>query len=131
MSSRAWFRVYSDVLSDRKLRRISRTIRWPRSHVIGAWVSLLALANESPTRGTLLLSHNLPVTENDLVLYTGLEPRQATTLLGHFSEQGMITMSAEQVITITHWDDRQFEDADSSATRQQRYPAFACSACSH
>ena len=43
-----WFRFYSETLRDRKLERIARVTGQPRALIIGVWVTILSLANDSP-----------------------------------------------------------------------------------
>jgi hypothetical protein len=53
MSGMPWFRSYSEALSDPKITRISGSMQLPKAHVLGVWLTLLAMANRSPERGCL------------------------------------------------------------------------------
>jgi hypothetical protein len=59
VSGMPWFRFYSEALSDRKLDWIVQDSGLPRLTVLGAWTALLAMANDSPERGRLLVGRGL------------------------------------------------------------------------
>jgi len=119
MSKMPWFRLYSDVLSDRKLARICRQVKQPKALVLGVWVTLLALANESPNRGHLLISENMPLTDEEIRAETGLDEPTFNAILDAFCGIGLMERGDES-LKVVKWDKRQFK-SDSSTTRVQRH----------
>lgn len=114
-----WFRFYSETLHDRKLERIARRTGQPRMVVIGAWSILLALANDSPSRGMLLLDQDKPWTTEDLADEFGCDLALTEELLAQFESWHMLH-SEDGAFCITHWAGRQFA-SDSSTERVQQH----------
>lgn len=108
----SWFRFYSDTIKDPKIRRLSLAHRW-------LWVAILSLAKESPEPGRLLLSHDVPVTREDLSDSASIPLKQVTGGLQILESQRMIHFEGD-IIVVTHWDDRQFT-SDGSNERVKRY----------
>ena len=117
-TSHPWFRLYGDILSDRKLTRISKIIGQPRALLLGVWTVMLALANESPERGRLLLAPGQPLTLEDLKDETGID--EIETVLGQFVVMDMIAKDSG-VWYIVHWKGRQFEGDGPSTSRVQKH----------
>ena len=117
----AWFRFYSETLRDRKLERIARVTGHPKALLMGVWVTLLALANDSPERGILLLTDDIPLAFDDLCLETGTEPETLTPIVDRFLAMEMLSFE-DGIYFITNWSKRQFK-SDSSVERVQRYRA--------
>jgi hypothetical protein len=115
-----WFRFYSEALTDRKIERICRNTDEPKVVVIGAWAILLALANDSPQRGALLLTDDIPVTAEDIAADLGIDIVRAGLLVHQFVRLGLIAESEGGVMSVTNWDARQFK-SDSSAARTRKY----------
>jgi hypothetical protein len=115
-----WFRFYSDALRDRKLERVCMITKMPKALVIGVWTTLLALANDSPVQGALLLTENIPLTFDDLCLETGLDAETLTVLLDQFIALGILHLT-DSVYHITNWSKRQFKsDTSSDRVRSHR-----------
>ena len=114
-----WFRFYSETLHDRKLERIARVTEEPKALLVGVWATLLALANDSPERGVLLLTDDLPLVFADLCLETGLTSETLGDIIEYFIAMRMLSLE-EGIYYITNWDKRQFI-SDSSADRVRRY----------
>jgi len=102
----SWFRFYSDTIHDRKIRRLSLAHRW-------LWVTILCLAKDSPEPGRLLLSRDVPVTADDLADSASVPLKQVESGLKALEEQRMVHWRNE-VLIVTHWDDRQFTSDDSN-----------------
>ncbi len=120
MSRLPWFRLYHELLTDRKIERVCRMTQQPKALVVGTWVTLLCLANDSPQRGTLLVSEEMPVTDDELGYETGLDPVTLGKLLNAFMDCNMLSKAS--AYTITNWDARQF-DSDNSTARVRRHRA--------
>lgn len=54
-----WFRVYVEMVRDKKMRRLTPAQRW-------LWVVMMAAARESPIPGVLMLSETEALTAQDL-----------------------------------------------------------------
>ena len=114
-----WFRFYSEALNDRKIKYVCRATGQPKATVIGTWAMLMALASDSPVRGALLLTVEIPFKLEDLAGELEL-PRDVTaSLLQQFEQFDMLHLEGE-VYCLTHWDKRQFTSDDSSE-RVRRY----------
>jgi DnaD/phage-associated family protein len=120
MTAMPWFRVYSDIMTDRKISRICKKTGQSRALVIGLWICLLSLANESPKRGQLFLADDIPYTIDDLEDETGLPTEIVSQLIEEFRSFGMISGSG--VLRIENWDKRQYK-SDSSTQRVREHRA--------
>ena len=119
MSKYPWFRVYSnDLLNDRKLARIARACDVPMATVRGVWLTLLAMANDSPERGRLLICESVPVTENEIREDVGLDAATFDALLCEMERLRMIGRG--DCVTVTRFLDRN-PASDSSTERVRRY----------
>jgi len=116
-----WFRFYSETLNDRKIDYICRATGRSKALIIGAWATILALANDSPIRGALLLAEDIPLTVGDLAMHTGLEPEEVQTLIDNFRRLKMLEM-VNSTFYVSNWDKRQFAN-DISTERVQRWRA--------
>lgn len=117
--AQAWFRFYSETLRDRKIERICRQTGDPKAVVVGAWAIILALANDSPVRGALLLTEDVPLLPVDLYYEMGLPEPTAVKLIEAFRNLDMLRLDSG-VWYVTHFGDRQY-DSDNSTKRVQRY----------
>lgn len=115
MSRMPWFRVYSDILSDRKIKRVCKITGEPRATVIGVWITILALGNDSPERGKLQLCEGLWLAIEELEEETQLDIKVLEKLLAAFRELKMIN-GEEGEMEITNWQKRQFK-SDYSTDR--------------
>jgi len=122
MTAPPWFRFYSETLTDRKIDRICRATGQPKMNIVGAWTILLALANDSPVRGVLLLTEDIPFTLGDLAGEMGVGRDVAEAIVSEFRKFDMIHEDEYGTLYITHWNGRQFA-SDSSTERVQRYRA--------
>lgn len=68
-TKKPWFRVYVEMVRDRKLRRLTPAQRW-------LWVVMMACARESPVPGFLMLSEAAPLTAEDLAEEAGMKLRE-------------------------------------------------------
>ena len=92
MPAYPWFRLYSnDLLSDRKLARVCRACGVPNAVVRGVWLTLMAMANDSPQRGSCLIAQNIPVTEREICDDCGLEWATFDAILTEFETLNMVT----------------------------------------
>jgi hypothetical protein len=113
-----WFRLYSDVLHDKKITRTSVQVKQPKAVVLGLWVTILSLANDSPERGKLLISDGIPLTIDEILYEAGLNG-EGLPIIEEFVKANMLSIEGETVIVI-HWEDRQFA-SDHSRERVKQY----------
>lgn len=106
-----WFRLYSEVRSDAKLKWAARRAGCNRVVAMGAWVSLLCLANDSPKRGHCLLAADEPFTTEELAEELDIEPDTLERLLEQFASFGMV-----------RWDENVLVVAMPSATDEPTRP---------
>ena len=108
-----WLRLYTEIRSDRKLRRLPPSQRW-------LWIILLVLARESPQPGKLLLSESVPITNEDLADFAAIPLDEVEKGIKAFLEQNMITIDECGVYFLNNWSKRQF-NSDDSTERVKRY----------
>jgi len=118
MTAMPWFRVYSEILDDRKLKRICKKTGHSKALVIGTWTCLLALANNATPRGELSISEDIPYTIDDLEDELGLPSEIIHQLVDEFKAMGM--MNGKNTLQITNWEKRQFK-SDNSTERVRRF----------
>jgi len=118
MPTMPWFRVYSDILSDKKIKHITEKLQEPKALTIGIWVTMLAIANESEDRGNLLITSTKPYSVSDLVDETGVNELKINDFLEEFKAWEMITW--DEYIAISNWKKRQFR-SDFSTSRVEKY----------
>lgn len=111
-----WFRFYSSATNDLKLKRIAARTGQTFPHVLGVWTVVLSMASDSPIRGALLLTGNIPVTFDDVSIVTGCNVSETLQL---FHESGMIHQ-IDGIWCVEAWDRRQFA-SDTSAERVRAY----------
>ncbi len=114
-----WFRFYSEALHDRKLQAIARTTGLSMPTILGYWTALLSMANESPVRGILLFSEDMPITVADIAFELRVPEEEAETVINAMTTMGLLRREGDW-IAIANWDKRQFEN-DSSTERVRRY----------
>lgn len=108
----SWFRLYTGICADPKLRRLPVSQRW-------AWVVILALAKESPQPGRLLLCEGLPLQPSDLADQANITLREAEAALASFLRQGMLA-EEDGIYGVVHWAKRQYL-SDRSSERVRRF----------
>ena len=98
--------MYSEVLDDRKIKRIQRFVpQCNKMEIIGVWTSILCLANDSNNRGSLLIGSS-PMTVDDLVDELGIKGGWVDMLIEAFETQSMIEKT-NGVWRVSNWDKRQ------------------------
>lgn len=118
-SDHPWFAVHDDVLYDPKLARVRRCTRLPRLVVLGAWTAVLALSNQSPVRGVLLIREDRPLSTRELFDEWDIDDDDAAALLNALVDQGMLHQEGEAWV-VCNWDKRQ-PRLDKSTERVKRW----------
>lgn len=117
-----WYRFYSETLSDRKIRRITRVCELPKMLVLGAWATLMSLANDSPVRGTLLFTDDLPMTRDEIQDEMELDGEMFDTLMQAFQDHEMLHCEDGRYV-VTNFLKRNFKSDHDAAQRVARYRA--------
>jgi hypothetical protein len=107
---RPWFRFYTEAINDPKLEELTPAQRW-------LWVTLLAVARESPQSGRLLRAEGVPWRSEALGRRAGLKAREAQEGLKEMEKVGLIAW--DDCWVIPRWRDRQFESDDVTARTQR------------
>lgn len=123
---RPWFRVYTEMVRDRKIRRLTPAQRW-------IWVAILCAAGESPERGRLVVVHGVPMTAAELADYADVRTQDVNKAvklmikLGMLEDQTTVEARAElepsqtPAIVVLNWSQRQYESDNVTArTRKLR-----------
>jgi hypothetical protein len=116
MSGFPWFRIYNEITTDRKITRAADIAGVSKMTALGVWVTMLALASESPRRGVLLVSEGVPVTPGEIIRDCELE---SPAIIAALESLKMIRV-AGGVMEIVKWGQRQ-PNSDSSAARTRQY----------
>lgn len=118
MSSMPWLRLYNEIRNDAKIKRIARLTSQSKFMLVGVWVTILVLANESPRRGKLLISNDIPMTYDDILDELGLDTDIFKVIWDSFINMEMIAVN-EGVYEVSNWDKRQFA-SDNVAARMRK-----------
>jgi hypothetical protein len=93
-----WFRLYSEVLHDPKVQRLS-------SALFKHWINLLCLANESDTGGLLPC-------EDDIAFALRIKPSEAHTVMAQLRQAGLMDQTPEGRHFPHNWPQRQRQSDD-------------------
>lgn len=115
-----WFRVYNEILTERKIERIGRMTQVSRVIIRGTWMTILAMANDSPQRGHLMWTDSLWITEQEIADDLEMEHGIFGMLLDAFIKMQMVTRHNGGGLSCTNFDKRQFK-SDSSTARVQAW----------
>lgn len=118
MSSMPWLRLYNEIRNDAKIKRIARLTGQSKFMLVGVWVTILVLANESPRRGKLLISNDIPMTYDDILDELGIDAETFRIIWDSFIDMEMISAN-EGVYEVANWDKRQFA-SDNVAARMRK-----------
>jgi len=114
-----WFRLYSEVLSDRKLAHAAQAAGVSRATALGTWIGLLCLANDSREQGRLMLAPGVPLGMPEIAEAIGIAPDALERLVQQFLALGMLREDTN-ALAIANWDKRQFL-SDRSTERVRRH----------
>jgi len=109
-----WFRMYSEILDDPKIRRL----RDSRKKWI--FVGLLCMASESKIRGKILIDEDIPYTTEEIAERLQVDTEFFEQTLQELQQLKMIEVQDSGVIVISNWHKRQFS-SDNSTKRVKRY----------
>lgn len=121
MSNLPWFRFYSEALTDRKIKRVCAQTGQPKALVIGVWATILSLASDSPERGALLITEDIPITIEEIMVECGIDSPDIINAFIDLKMLHIVTLHVTlQVLHVTNWNARQFQ-SDSSKERVRKY----------
>lgn len=115
MTSLPWLRLYTELLSDRKIKLISAETGLPKPLIIGVWVSLLMLAGESPERGRIISARGKPWPFGFIADEIGLDESTCKQIIDEFIGMDMVYQDDEGAYVIVKWEERQFKSDDTYA----------------
>ena len=115
-----WFRLYSEMIHDRKLSRAARVLDYPMPFVVGVWVSILCMANDSPVRGRLMIGEDIPAGEDDIAHDIGLSLEDTRRFLDCFVNLSML--ADDNGYSVSNWENRQFK-SDNVNERVKKHRA--------
>jgi hypothetical protein len=118
-----WFRLYVDVLNDKKLGRVARLLNISYIHALGYWTAILCLANDSPTRGTLLYSETEPLRYEDVAETFHVTPDETKLIIDAFLSAELLVPSESKggsPWSVAGWSKRQYQ-SDSSTERVRKH----------
>jgi len=101
-----WFRLYSSVLNDPKVQRLSPVL-------FKHWINILCVASENDPRG------ELPCV-TDLAFALRLKPTQMRKVLESLRQAGVIEASSDGKVLVHNWTERQRE-SDNVAARVEKH----------
>ncbi len=101
-----WFRLYSEVLHDPKVQRLSPAL-------FKHWINLLCLANEQTPRGTL------PAID-DIAFALRVKPSEGVKILTELGRAGLVDQPSEGRACPHNWPERQ-RNSDDIAARVRHY----------
>ena len=109
MQKLPWFRVYTEIIDDEKIRLLAFEDRWHYIALLACKRAGMLDAGDQP--GMLL---------RKLSVKLGLAVREVEAALARLEEVGLVDAGTAQP---TGWDERQFEKSDSSSERVRRHRA--------
>lgn len=110
-----WCRLYSEVVDDDKLTWVADTTNERRVVILGVWSGLIALANRSPERGTLLVGDGIPYTIPMLARKLDIEATVLTNILNAMCSIGLLCGTPFRVANF----DKRNPVSDDATTRKQ------------
>ena len=100
-----WFRLYVEMIWDRKIRRLDVIHRW-------LWVVSLACARSSPQPGILLLTEGDAMGIDDLADAAAIKPKHVREGLQALQGLNLLDLDEDGTWFVPRWSERQFESDD-------------------
>jgi hypothetical protein len=113
--------MYNELLTDAKVKYLMAATAQPKPLVIGVWTSILILANQSPVRGSLMITKTMPLPMTQIAGEIGLGETELAHIFGVLLELDMVSLE-DGVYSVTNWDTRQFT-SDNSTARVRKHRA--------
>jgi hypothetical protein len=119
MTNMPWFRFYSEAIGDAKINKIARACGMSKAETLGAWTILLCAANDSPERGTLLVTFQERYTVADVMELLCFSDSKTKRFILALIKMEMLECK-KGVFRIVNWDKRQYS-SDNSSERVRKY----------
>lgn len=103
-----------------KIARAARQTGLSRCLVIGFWTVVMSLANESPRRGELYLSEEVPMEIGEVADAAGVSGDEARAMVDAFCDLGMVRFDDQDGICLVNWETRN-PDSDNVTMRVQKH----------
>jgi hypothetical protein len=113
--------MYNELLTDAKVKYLMAATGQPKPLVIGVWTSILILANQSPVRGSLMITKTMPLPMTQIAGEIGLDEGQTAEIFDTLLDLEMVSLE-NAIYTVTNWDTRQFT-SDNSTARVRKHRA--------
>jgi hypothetical protein len=108
-----WFRLYPEIRRDPKVRRLNPEQRW-------LWISVLCIASDSPDRGQLLISKDLPYELQDIADEAAMDLETVTEGMKTLEKYGLVEQE-NGIYFIPKWEERQYDNpSDSPQAARER-----------
>lgn len=120
MAQMSWFRFYSEAAHDRKIIMAARAAGISKLEMVGAWTTLLCLANDSPLRGRLYVTFQERFTATDIETELETDSKTTQEILSALMRYEMLDQDENGAYRVKNWQKRQFE-SDKSTNRVQKH----------
>jgi len=87
-----WFKFYSATIHDRRFKHMARETGQSKMEILGTWVITLALANDSPEPGRLLIRPDIPLHILDVAEYCGASFESIRDIFMQFKNFGLVDL---------------------------------------
>lgn len=123
MADVKWIKIVTDIFDDEKIRVIESMPEGDAMIVI--WFKILCVAGKSNHSGLLMLTEQIPYTEDMLSSVFHRDPRMIRLALSSFQKLGMIEI-IDNVMFLPNWEKHQNAEAlqkirEQGAARQRRF----------
>lgn len=102
MPKMPWLKLYTEIRTDPKMQALSDL-------EFRTWVNILCLSAESKVRGVICIEEGLAYPINGLARTLFISTEELTACLTKFQRLRMIDMDQNGIISVIHFDDRQYE----------------------
>jgi hypothetical protein len=121
MKEYPWFRLYTEMIYDEKIRVAADRLDYSYLEILGAWVVMLSLASRSPVRGSLYVTSTIPYENKDIAKACDITIKSAIEIISMFIELEMLEDGDGGAIMIKNWDNRQYENTEEKKVAHAQY----------
>lgn len=107
-SEMKWFRLYSEIVHDPKVRRLKDAAKF------GILVGLLALAGESKVRGWVCIDEDMPYELDELAEILMATEDKISETISELQKLRIIQMGEDGIIKFANWEKRQYDKPSDS-----------------
>lgn len=102
MPKMPWLKLHTEIRTDPKMQALSDL-------EFRTWINILCLSAESKVRGVICIEEGLAYPIVGLARTLFITVNELTSCLNKFQELRMIDVNPDGIITVTHFDDRQYD----------------------